>query len=48
VRDTTKGLIDPFANSFLITWISDYKILDNNVVIWKLTNQKERATTTKK
>jgi hypothetical protein len=48
VRNTTEGLINPFVNSFFITWISNYEMFHNNVVIWKITNKNEQTVTTKK
>jgi hypothetical protein len=47
VRDTAEGLINPFINSFFVIWISNYEMMYNGVVIWKLTNQKEQEVTAK-
>jgi hypothetical protein len=46
VRDTTKRLINPYHNSFFITWIKNYKIFYDHVVIFELTNQREQVIET--
>ena|SRR5271156_4204164 len=43
VIDASLGPVPVFANSYFITWFSDYVMQHNGNEIWKLTNQKQHA-----